>query len=157
MGGVHHLQGDPQHQLHQDVERHVEQPRVDQAVAQVAPDLTIQYRPAILTRPGLPDTFCWGCISSRSSKGLGRTENTVNTPDILCETHQANIIDLLQAVEHEDEDLTETEQEHEQRRRPAAVLVLEYHVSLFLDAIASLVNHSFTHIVAYLSLETSGS
>ena len=65
----------------------------------------------------------------------------MNTPDILCETHQANIIDLLQAVEHEDEDLTETEQEHEQRRRPAAVLVLEYHVKLFLDAIASLVNH----------------
>ena len=144
MGGVHHLQGDPQHQLHQDVERHVEQPRVDQAVAQVAPDLTIQYRPAILTRPGLPDTFCWGCISSRSSKGLGRTENTVNTPDILCETHQANIIDLLQAVEHEDEDLTETEQEHEQRRRPAAVLVLNLSC-LTISRCDSIFSQSFIH------------
>ena len=36
---VHHLQGDAQHQLDQDVEGHVEQAGVDEAVADIAPGL----------------------------------------------------------------------------------------------------------------------
>ena len=36
---VHHLQGDPQHQLDQDVEGHVEEAGVDEAVADIAPGL----------------------------------------------------------------------------------------------------------------------
>ena len=36
---VNHLQGDPQHQLDQDVEGHVEEAGVDEAVAYIAPGL----------------------------------------------------------------------------------------------------------------------
>ena len=36
---VHHLQGDPQHQLDQDVEGNVEEAGVNEAVAYIAPGL----------------------------------------------------------------------------------------------------------------------
>ena len=110
---VHHLQGDPKHQLDQDVEGHVEEAGVDEAVADIAPGLEPSKANFISVKIQEQVDNTYEIMSPAWIVNQVRTVGNWTILKLLLkmfnlftnDSYQANIANDLKTVKHKNDDL----------------------------------------------------